>query len=333
MRDSSSGAPTAVSVVITSFNDGPILAEALASVAGQSIRPLEILVIDDGSAPATAPAVIDSIRATHDLDVAYTWQENQGPSAARNVGIANARGEFIAFLDADDRWLPDHLELKLARMTGLDSRYSSVFDAFVEFDGESGGRLSTIPCGDFDGPISEASLGLPHGVPAGLQFQLHRTEALHAVGGLDPELRVNEDFDLLLRLGKAGYRMAGSGRVTVERRVHRDSLTRKDPERTFLEVTRFLDKAEREGLMPPERIASRRKWERMNLARAMMARSEYPSRAVIHQLRDAFRHAGPTGARQWAAYLLGHSGLLGIAMLNGYRMVTRDSSAPRRTNA
>ena len=307
-------------MVITTFNDGPFLAEALASVASQSIRPLEILVIDDGSAPATAPAVIGAVRSKYDLDVAYTWQENQGPAAARNAGIANARGEFIAFLDADDRWLPDHLELKLARISGLDSRYSSVFDAFVEFDSESGARLSTIPCGDFDGPISEASLGLPHGVPAGLQFQLHRTEALRAVGGLDPELRVNEDFDLLLRLGKAGYRMAGSGKVTVERRIHRSSLTRNDPERTFREVTRFLDKAEREGLMPPERIASRRKWERIHLARAMMTNSKYPSGAVIHQLRDAFRHAGPTGARQWAAYLLGISGGLGLPLVKAYRI-------------
>ena len=320
MRDSGSRAPTAVSVVITTFNDGAFLGEALASVASQSIRPLEILVIDDGSDPATAPVVIEAVRSKYGLDVAYSWQENQGPSAARNVGIAKARGEFIAFLDADDRWLPDHLELKLARISSLDPRYSTVFDAFVEFDGESGSQLKTIPCGDFDGSISEAALGVPGGVPAGLQFQLHRTAALRAVGGLDASLRVNEDFDLLLRMGKAGYRMAGSGTVTVERRVHLASLTRKDPEQTFEEVTRFLDKAEREDLMPPERIASRRKWARMNLARSMLAISEYPPGAVIDQLREAFRHAGPTGARQWATYLLGISGSLGVPFVKGYRV-------------
>ena len=324
---------SAVSVLITTFNDGPLLGEALASVAGQSIDPLEVLVIDDGSDPATAPVVIEAVRSEYGLDVAYSWQENQGPSAARNAGIAKARGEFIAFLDADDRWLPNHLELKLARISSLDPRYSTVFDAFVEFDGESGAQLKTIPCGDFDGSISESALGLPGGVPAGLPFQLHRTDALRAVGGLDASLRVNEDFDLLLRMGKAGYRMAGSGTVTVERRVHPASLTRKDPEQTFEEVTRFLDKAEREALMPPERIASRRMWERLHLARAMLRDSDHTVGAALEQFRQAFRHASPSGGRQWAAYILGHSGLLGIAIIKGYRMVTRGSSAPGRTNA
>ncbi|MEA2060794.1 MAG: glycosyltransferase family A protein [Thermodesulfobacteriota bacterium] len=91
-----------VSVIIPTFNRGWIIAEAVQSVLDQTYQPLEIIVVDDGSTDNTR----DVLEPFMDR-IILLKQENKGVSAARNLGIQNTRGEFIAFLDSDDLWLPD----------------------------------------------------------------------------------------------------------------------------------------------------------------------------------------------------------------------------------
>lgn len=93
-----------VSVIIPAFNAETCIAEALASVIQQTFQPFEIIVVDDGSTDNTSHIVI-----TNYPEVRLLRQNNSGPATARNNGIQNAKGEFIAFLDADDLWTPDHL--------------------------------------------------------------------------------------------------------------------------------------------------------------------------------------------------------------------------------
>ena len=94
-----------ITVVIPAHNAGRYLARVLASVHAQTRRPDQVIVIDDGSTDDTA-AIADA-----DPDVELIRQANAGASVARNTGIRAARGEWIAFLDADDEWLPEHLAL------------------------------------------------------------------------------------------------------------------------------------------------------------------------------------------------------------------------------
>jgi glycosyltransferase involved in cell wall biosynthesis len=95
-----------VSVIVPAFNSSTYIGETIQSVLEQTHSALEILVIDDGSTDNTA----DVVRR---YPVRYFCQQNAGPSAARNTGIANARGEFIAFLDSDDLWIPQKLAVQL----------------------------------------------------------------------------------------------------------------------------------------------------------------------------------------------------------------------------
>ena len=316
-----------VSAVITTFHDGDLLQEALQSVVNQHVAACQVIVIDDGSEPRTAPDIIERIQKTSGVAIQYHWAENGGPSQARNRGLALAEGEWIAYLDADDRWLPEHLALKLDRIESLDADYSTVYDGFVEFDGTTGSYLPTIELGSYHGPISGAPLGLPGGPPAGMQFQLHRTSALREVGGFDPDLRVNEDFDLLLRLGKAGYKMAGSPRVTVERRVHPNSLTRIDPVRTLKDLETFLQKAEDLDLLPPAAIASKRKWGHISLAKAMLSDQSYSSARVLAQFRAAFACAPPSGAMQRSVKTLAGFPPIGVPAIWMARWVQRSRMA------
>ncbi len=101
--------PGLVSVVIPTFNRSYILRTAIDSVLNQTYQNIEILVVDDGSTDATAQAV-----AGYGPKVRYFHQPNGGVSSARNLGLRQARGEFIALLDSDDAWLPWKVEAQLA---------------------------------------------------------------------------------------------------------------------------------------------------------------------------------------------------------------------------
>ncbi|HEY2324319.1 MAG TPA: glycosyltransferase family A protein, partial [Thermoanaerobaculia bacterium] len=99
-----------VSVVIPSYNYARYLGEAIDSALAQTLPPLEVIVVDDGSTDETS-----EVLATYADRIRVLRQKNSGVAVARNSGIAAAHGEYVAFLDADDIWLPRKLELQMAR--------------------------------------------------------------------------------------------------------------------------------------------------------------------------------------------------------------------------
>ncbi len=103
------------SVIIPAYNAESFIRNSIASVLAQTVDDFEIVVVDDGSKDNTATAV----KSIDDFRIRYIYQENAGVSAARNMGIQNARGEYICFLDADDLWKPNHL----AELTNLINKY------------------------------------------------------------------------------------------------------------------------------------------------------------------------------------------------------------------
>src|SRR5918993_2695584 len=100
-----------VSVVIPAYNAAPLIGAALDSVFSQSFTDLECIVVDDGSRDERQ--LLEALAPWRDR-IVYVRQENGGPAKARNTGIARARGELIAFLDADDEWLPEKLSRQVA---------------------------------------------------------------------------------------------------------------------------------------------------------------------------------------------------------------------------
>ena len=100
-----------VSIIIPTYNRADLLREALDSVLAQTYQEFELLVVDDGSTDNTRELV-----AGYGERTAYVFQENRGVSSARNLGIQSSTGEFIAFLDSDDLWLPEKLEQQVTIM-------------------------------------------------------------------------------------------------------------------------------------------------------------------------------------------------------------------------
>lgn len=99
-----------ISCVVPTYNSEKYLREALNSVLEQTYRPLEIIVADDGSTDGTA-----DVAAKYGNEIRFFSQNTSGPAATRNFGLSHASGEFIAFLDADDLWHPEKLEMQMAR--------------------------------------------------------------------------------------------------------------------------------------------------------------------------------------------------------------------------
>src|SRR5262249_7305943 len=110
-RDAARGGPamSVVSVIVPTYNRAETIRAAIASVKRQTFDDWELIVVDDGSTDATASLIEGS-----DPRLVLIRQKNQGVNAARNAAMLRARGQYIAFLDSDDEWLPHHLELSVA---------------------------------------------------------------------------------------------------------------------------------------------------------------------------------------------------------------------------
>lgn len=130
-------AVTTISVIIPTYNNGLWLGETIDSVLSQSSPPVEIIVVDDGSTDGTESLV----QQYDDPRICYIRQQNAGVSAARNTGLARATGEFVAFLDGDDRWRPEALT-RLREVMSTDPTLVFCFGNFVRFVEGSGQVLS-----------------------------------------------------------------------------------------------------------------------------------------------------------------------------------------------
>jgi glycosyltransferase involved in cell wall biosynthesis len=179
-----------ISVIIPTYNRAHSLSRAIDSVLSQTYPPLEIIVVDDGSQDDTA-----SLMADRYSQCVYLFQTNQGVSSARNLGIEKARGEWIALLDSDDRWLPNKLKLQLEALTESPQyRICHSNELWIR----NGVRVNQMRKHEKSGgKIFQRCLPLCVISPSSVI--LHRT-LFEDFGLFDIELPACEDYDLWLRI-------------------------------------------------------------------------------------------------------------------------------------
>ncbi len=210
------------SVVIPTYNRLAYLREALDSVAQQSVAPWDVIVVDDGSDEDIAAGVAD-----HTTKPQVIRQTPQGPAAARNTGVAQATGEWIAFLDSDDLWLPH----KLAAYTdciNADDGINILYGPMLPVDANGKpvpGR--TKPC--HDGDITNA---LFHSSFVHVPTVVMRRDLFESAGGFHPDLPVCEDYDLWLRLSLT-QRFALIEEPLALRRLHGNRLSKQQMSRNL----------------------------------------------------------------------------------------------------
>ena len=183
-----------VSVVIPTYNRADLVMRALQSVFAQT-RPVdEVLLVDDGSTDDTEARV----RNAYGDRVRYLRQSNAGVSVARNLGLREARGEYIAFLDSDDLWMPDKTRQQLQFLERHPDYGLVLCDVErVTADGRPIDILHRRAALPLDGRIVSNVLRNPTLVPASAMI---RREVYETVGGFDETLRTAEDLDFHLRV-------------------------------------------------------------------------------------------------------------------------------------
>lgn len=200
-----------ISCIVPVFNGERYLGEALESILKQRYQPLEIIVVDDGSTDGTA-AVMDHYPGK----VCLLRQANAGTAAARNFGLNAAKGEFVAFLDADDLWHPEKLERQMARFQTspeLDYCVAHVQNFWVPELIEEERRFR-------DHRISKALPGYSTGT------LLARRDLFDTVGWFNATIRHADDTEWFLRASEHGATMELLSDVLLYRRLHQNNFSR-----------------------------------------------------------------------------------------------------------
>jgi GT2 family glycosyltransferase len=344
---------TTVSVVIPSYNRADLLTLTIRSILAQTVRPAEIIVVDDGSTDHTAAAC-----AAFPSPVQYIRQENSGVSAARNRGIKAASGSWIAFCDSDDLWMPNKLEVQLAAITATGAGWSITDFTIIDPDGrrvlERGFRRAfpifaeTRLTADkhFGGWLDVRTLKLGSesvstytGDAFGMMFlgnvvipstSLVSREVIERVGPFDERLAVAEDTEYF-------HRVAAAAKVTILMtpltmyRIGHPSLVAQKSERL---IGNAIQSGERAALLRPT-LTARENAAFRDGARMLRVRLAYSRLADLdlQGVREALRGApreyilSARGAAVLAASFLPRFVLRG---LHRAKRAVRSAVAPTR---
>lgn len=276
-----------VSVIIPCYKQAHYLASAVESVRAQTYPRHEIIVVDDGS-PDDAAAVAGRYR-----EVRCVRQSNQGLAAARNRGIRESRGEYLVFLDADDRLTPDALEVNASC---LEARPGFAFVSgryrYIAADG------SPLPT---DLKLVTGAVGyedlLRNNHVRGIMSVMFRRWVFDRVGAFDTSLRASEDYDLYLRVAWS-FPIYCHGRVASEYRRHPESMSRAAAlmlkssltvmrsQRRFVRGDERREAAYREGVRLWQHIYGERLVERVRLG----IRGREGWGAILRDLLTLFRY-------------------------------------------
>jgi glycosyltransferase involved in cell wall biosynthesis len=206
-----------ISVIIPCYNNHDYIQECLDSVLNQTFSDFEVILVDDGSTDGTTETV-----KAYLPKLKLISQKNQGPAVARNVGLEEATGKYVAFQDADDLWYPEKLELQL-KFLESNPRFDWVYADMSTFNDQQ--RLQASWFADrptYQGKVFEKLIN-NNFIPT--ITVMAKKEAVLSVGGFDPSLRSCEDKDLWLRLARKNE-LGRLDKVLAKRRFHTHNLCR-----------------------------------------------------------------------------------------------------------
>lgn len=242
-----------ISVVIPSYNCAEFLPQALDSVLDQSYSDFEIIVVDDGSTDGTWPVVQPYLRREN---IRYIYQENRGLPGARNRGVEESRGEFIAVLDADDALAPTALEEMLHALDDSNASWC-VIDILKFWEGYQEIQKTNLPENDLVTAIFREDF-----IRRGMFF---RKDALLRVGMWDDGMKMREDWDLNIRLISTGEPFVHLARPLYHYRRRPGSITTSNPEKLFGYTERLLVKHHKTsadaGDLVSRRIYAEQMWD------------------------------------------------------------------------
>lgn len=277
----------AVSVVVPAFGVSQYIRETLESIFAQTFPSFEVLVVNDGS-PDTPE--LEQTLQPYENRIVYLKQVNSGPSSARNLGIRNARGEYIAFLDGDDLWEPSFLasQLELLKSESFDLVYCDT--TLTGLSPRAGQRLMQFH--PSTGPCTVEAL-IEHRCAVFTSTVVARRSAITAVGGFDERFRRSEDFHLWARMAIAGSRIGYQTAVLGKRRLHPAGLSADDVKllegvvEVYTDLSRLPDLKESVQTLLTHRIEEVKGEIALKKGKRLLLEGDYQS--ALEQLTTAAR--------------------------------------------
>lgn len=208
--------PPLVTVVVPNYNYARYLPQTLDSILQQTWPQLEIIVVDDGSVDDSA-TILDS----YGTQIRWVRQQNQGVAVARNRGASEAQGELIAFLDADDIWLPTKIQSQVERFCA-DPELGLIHCGLIEFNEQDGDLMTKLD--GMEGWVANDLLLLQRSVVHGVGSSgLVPRKIFESVGGFDPRLSTSADWDFTYRIASQ-QRIGFVSQALVRYRIHSSNM-------------------------------------------------------------------------------------------------------------
>ncbi len=280
----SGGRAPLISVIIPSFNSAGTLPATLDSVLRQTFCDFEVIVVDDGSTDDTA----DRVAGYDDPRICYHHQAHAGNAAARNTGIARARGVWLCFLDADDYWGDRKLELQLVDLLNASGSRVS-FTGGQRFYQD--GHIEPLPLGPQDPQALWPALVYGQPYSSSLSGVMAHHGCFEQVGGFDEQLALSVDWDMWIRLGLC-YRLRLFPEVLVHVRVHPGGANRN----AELRLRMYLKCLLKHRRLFCSVLGMRPDWERsfglrlLKYGRYLLRSGDYGRSAAM--IGSALRHGG-----------------------------------------
>ena len=207
-----------VSVIIPTYNRANLLGRAVHSVLSQTFADFELIIVDDASEDNTAQ-LVDGLR---DKRIRYIRHEvNKGEVGARNTGVTNSRGEYIAFLDDDDEWLPEKLKLEMDLLENSPPETGGVYTGFFLKEMASGKTLLTCVPEEKGNIYLDLATSNVIGSPSTV---LLRRECFEKAGLFDEKINYRTDHDMWIRIAK-DFEFKAIGEPLVRYGVHENNIS------------------------------------------------------------------------------------------------------------
>jgi glycosyltransferase involved in cell wall biosynthesis len=187
-----------VSIILPTYNRAKLIENSLKSILNQTCQDFEVIVVDDGSTDNT-DIIINKLRENDERIKYIKHKFNKGGSAARNTGIRNALGKYIAFQDSDDEWLPEKLELQLGAIKNAGKKVGIIYSGMLRINNKDTEFVPPARVVKKEGNIYNELL---KGSFIGTPTILGRVDCFNDVDGFDESLSRLQDWDIVLRLSK-----------------------------------------------------------------------------------------------------------------------------------
>jgi glycosyltransferase involved in cell wall biosynthesis len=276
-----------VSVIMPSYNTATLIAEALDSVFAQDYSDFEVIVINDGS-PDTPE--LERVLEPYRDRIVYLKQENRRACGARNNGINHARGEYVAFLDSDDSWMPAYLRTQMGHLEKNPSLDMIYCDCSIYGGGAQSGKTFMQTCPS-DGPVNFESLLLEMcQVP--ISGTIVRRELLIAAGGFDERLPMCDDYEMWLRLAYRGSRIVYHPGVLARLRIGRPNSLSASEARMLGALLTILSKVKTDwNLSKEQQILLAKKFDRTTALFDLERGKEFLKQNEFNQARTLLEQA------------------------------------------